>query len=125
MIQAYSLNNILEANSIYQDYPLSKVKLSEMLNRSTTHIRKMAKIGFILADYKKDCPRKNNGGLDTTKPLTPYQIWVISRVNALMAYYSNAEQTKQMIRNNRQLFSKERFDQIMTVFNETVEQQIA
>ncbi len=117
-VQAHTIDTLLENNSIYMDYNISREKLSKMLNCSRAYIQKLAKIAFILPDYKKECPQMSNGGLDTTRPLTPYQVWAISRVRNLMAYYCNAEMTKQCIRNNRPLFSKERFDQIMTVFNE-------
>ncbi len=117
-VQAHTIDTLLENNCVYMDYNVSREKLSQMLNCSRTYIQKLAKIAFIVSDYKKQCPMMRNGGLDTTRPLTPYQTWVISRVKNLMGYYRNAEQTKQCIRNNRPLFSKERFDAVMEIFNE-------
>lgn len=117
-IQALTINTLVEVDSIYIDYEISRGKLAELLNRSRKHVQNMASIAFILPDYKKECPVMRNGGLDTTRPLTPYQVWAISRVNNLMKYYRNAEQTKRCMRNNRSLFSRERFDSVMAIFNE-------
>lgn len=121
-LKVYDLGGELDVNSTYSDFPVSKRELANILDCSRTTVIKYSDlIWSTSADFRRECPMLNHGGFDREAPLTPFQIWLLSRVAYLMKKLRETRKARIYIKSNPSLFCKARFEKL----HDVIKQQIA
>lgn len=119
-LQVFNLGGELDANSIYSDFPVSKLEMSEIMDCSRTTIIKYSKLATNNDEYLSDIPWSSKGGLNLEAPLTPYQIWFLSRLAYLMKKLRFTEKAEIYMKSNPALFNKARFAKLNSIIKENV-----
>ena len=109
--QFFSLGALIEPESLYTDSALTKKEIAALATVSRQTVVKWDKIAFLVAEYRQDYPLLGDAKFerDRTVPLSPYQVWVISRVGALMSKLKDAKRVISYVQTTPQFFSKARY----------------
>lgn len=111
MLRVIDLAKELDQNSLYSDSSLSKSAIAKATAVARASVYKWTEIAWRTSlDFRLDYPRTSDGKIDPeTSILTPYQIWVLSRVQYLMRRLRTRKATEDYMSNNESVFSKARF----------------
>ncbi|MHC5761903.1 hypothetical protein [Nostoc sp.] len=114
--QAFSLGSSIEPDSIYVDFAVTKSELARLLDVTRPTVWKWDKIAyFALESYREAYPIQTDKAKrqlcerDKEVPLSPYQVWVLSRIKSLMNSLRIATRVKAYIRGNPHHFSVSNF----------------
>ncbi len=109
----FNMAEFIQGETLISDAPLPKQQLGEALGVSRPSIQKYDKVAFwTIKPYREEYPLlsreetlKRKCSRDTTPPLTPYQIYMVSMIRALFKRLKNERAVKSYIRSNAYLFT--------------------
>ena len=99
------------------DIPLSKSSLARSMNVSRNSIKAWHKLAYLMIKpYREEFPLKDERNLlsrNQEVPFTPYQCWILGRVQWVMKIYRKYDLAKTYIKQNQHLFSFAKFISVM------------
>ena len=111
-MKTLSVRQAIDSDSLYSDAHLTKSEIALALKTSRPTICRLDKIAYLMVKtYRESYPmetdpiKRRKNSRQRTVPLTPYQIWVLSRVWVLMKAFKDATRIKVYINSNQNLFS--------------------
>lgn len=114
----FNLGEIIVAEALISDCPLTKQQLSEALNTTRPSIWRYDRIAYWnIEDYKQEYPllpkdqwliKKTQR--DTEVPLTPYQVWVLAGIQICFKSLRKKDQVEQYVKSSGYVFSKSKYD---------------
>lgn len=109
--KVFSLGALAEPESIYTDTSLTKKEIGQLMLVSRQTVVKWDKIASQVTEYRQDYPMKIDTKFerDRTVPLSPYQVWVISRLGHMMLTLKDSKRVIDYVSANPQFFSKSRY----------------
>ncbi|MBW4596983.1 MAG: hypothetical protein KME46_29830 [Brasilonema angustatum HA4187-MV1] len=120
-LKILTLGEELDALSIYCDYSLTKKELAALLNCSRTSVVAWCDLAWRSSpSFRNDTPRDEEGAFDRQAPLSPYQIWFVSRIQETMKRVRSADRTRAYItgESTAKWYSKARFDVLHNIIQE-------
>lgn len=112
-IKVFNLGTELDQASFYVDYAMSKRELAAAMEASRNSVIKWANIAWSCSsDFRKDTPQGEDGSYNRNAALTPYQVWLVSRIQLMMQRLKNSNRTKGYIKSNNDFFDKSRFEHL-------------
>lgn len=111
IVNADFLYRSMDAASVYKDYSLSKTKFASELHCSRTTVHSYCDLLWATVEgFRDDTPQDDvSGEFKTDDPLTPYQMWLVSRVRFLMSWFASSKQAKTYVMENPGYFTKHYF----------------
>jgi len=120
-LKVFNLGKELDASSVYADYATPKLQLVNVLGNARTTIYDWCDLAWFVSDeYRMETPQLEDGSFDTSEPLSPYQVWLISRIKVMMQRLKKQQRVKAYIKSNSHLFSKARFNYISEIIQEKI-----
>lgn len=111
-MKTLNVRQAIDSDSLYSDAHLTKSEVAKALLTSRPTVCRLDKIAYLmLKTYRESYPletdpiKRRKNPLQRTVPLTPYQIWILSRVWVLMKAFKDATRIKVYINSNHSLFS--------------------
>lgn len=111
-MKTLNVRQAIDSDSLYSDAHLTKSEVAKALLTSRPTVCRLDKIAYLmLKTYRESYPletdpiKRRKNPLRRTVPLTPYQIWILSRVWVLMKAFKDATRIKVYINSNQSLFS--------------------
>lgn len=114
----FNLAETLQGEALISDTALPKQTLGEVLGVSRPTVQRYDKIAFwTIQNYKEEYPLlpkeerlRCKCSRDTTLPLTPYQIYILSMIQVLFKHLRTEQAVKNYIHSNSYLFLKSRYE---------------
>jgi len=114
----FNLGEILVAQAVVADCPMTKEALGKALGTSRPSISRYSNVCYWeVPDFRLDYPElpkdqwlKRRSKHDRQVPLTPYQIWVVSAVQICFQTYHKEIPVREYIKANGYVFSRSRYE---------------
>jgi hypothetical protein len=96
----------IDSPGFFTDLPINKSHLAEHFGVARSTIWQWHRLAYFrVAGFKEAYPKKADGGIDKTAPLSPFQAWVMSLIGRLFKLYGTEERVKMYVQNNPDDFS--------------------
>ncbi|MFM6133007.1 MAG: hypothetical protein ACKPE3_40380 [Sphaerospermopsis kisseleviana] len=96
--------------AFFTDLPIPKIRLASELGVARSTLWQWHKLAYYrVSGFKENYPKKADGKIDKTAPLSGYQAWCISLIGRLFKIYGSEERVKLYILNNPDDFSIYKF----------------
>lgn len=117
----YNLGEFLVTEGLVSEIPLTKQALSEALNTTRTTIWRYDRLAFwLIPDYKQEYPEiprelrlAKKASRDVEVPLSPYQVWVLSAIQACFKALRTELRVREYIEKSTYVFSKAKYSSRM------------